>query len=255
MKHTGFSKMLLQYGADVNVLDGFGNTPLYYASKNRDLNLSKLLSDRGADPNIENIVGYNPVDMAIEFAMQSGNSALLESFLQKTDGVLVDTTILHRLASLHKLPKEEYLKVQHIIELSISKYNAKVCAVNSLRMNPVHIASIRNNGEIIRMLVNLYSVNVNQPDNKGETALHKASKLGNIESAKALLDCGANINEENNDGETPLDKANSARDKWKLKLEETSDVELYGIDFNNISDTINLLKEHGAKPGKSLTKK
>ena len=45
---------------------------------------------------------------------------------------------------------------------------------------------------------------INNSDSEGKTALHAASKRGNVEILEKLLENGAGIDDVNNDGCTPL---------------------------------------------------
>ena len=51
---------LLDAGADPNIPDDYGTTPLSIACESVDLDLMKLLLDYGADPNLHNIIGDEP---------------------------------------------------------------------------------------------------------------------------------------------------------------------------------------------------
>ena len=59
--YTEIVKLLLEYGADVNVKTNYENTPLYCASINGHTEIVKLLLDRGADVNVKNNNGYTPL--------------------------------------------------------------------------------------------------------------------------------------------------------------------------------------------------
>ena len=69
--------LLLEGGAEPNMRDGFGRTPLHWASHPC---VAKLLLDRGADLNIQCQLGYTPLTMAamkgyidvVKFLLESG---------------------------------------------------------------------------------------------------------------------------------------------------------------------------------------
>ncbi len=56
-------KALLKAGVDINAQDDFGNTPLYIAAEEENLEMAALLLDYGADFDIANIEGESPRDV------------------------------------------------------------------------------------------------------------------------------------------------------------------------------------------------
>jgi truncated hemoglobin YjbI len=66
-------------------------------------------------------------------------------------------------------------------------------------------------GDVVRALVRA-GANVNASDGvKRCTPLHMAARRGNVEIAKAVLDCGANIEARDKSGDTPLRRAMNCR--------------------------------------------
>lgn len=59
-------KLLIEYGADINIQDGQGNTSLHIAMQYINFNIAKYLIDNGADLNIINNEGKTPIDIAKE---------------------------------------------------------------------------------------------------------------------------------------------------------------------------------------------
>lgn len=54
---------LLQRGANPNVADADGNTPLHFAASFNDAQAIRLLLDYGADLSSRNATGFTPLDM------------------------------------------------------------------------------------------------------------------------------------------------------------------------------------------------
>lgn len=67
------SKLLLDAGADPNVRQQGGYTPLHEAALHGKLELLRLLLERGADPSLANDAGRRPVELARE----QGHSSVL----------------------------------------------------------------------------------------------------------------------------------------------------------------------------------
>ena len=59
-------KLLLDHGADVNVKDEDGETPLFCASNNGHKEIVKLLLEHGADVNAKNNYGNSPLHCVSE---------------------------------------------------------------------------------------------------------------------------------------------------------------------------------------------
>ena len=64
---TDIATLLMEYGAEVNTQDKFGNTPLHEAAKNGNEVLVKHLLSKNADIFITNIEGKTPGFIASEF--------------------------------------------------------------------------------------------------------------------------------------------------------------------------------------------
>jgi len=66
--HIEIAQILLVYGADPNIIDGSGHTPLVPAIENCDAPMVKMLLEMRADPNMydEDMVGRSPLELAIE---------------------------------------------------------------------------------------------------------------------------------------------------------------------------------------------
>lgn len=69
--NAAVASVLLQAGADVNVRDKAGKTPLMVAVLNNHVELVKLLLDSGADHHLKNEYGAGAADMAKAFGRQN----------------------------------------------------------------------------------------------------------------------------------------------------------------------------------------
>ena len=61
---VGLASLLLGHGADVNIGDASGSTPLHYAAYHGYDGMAGFLLESGADPNARNVVGMTPLDYA-----------------------------------------------------------------------------------------------------------------------------------------------------------------------------------------------
>ena len=58
------TELLLDRGADANMVDRHGMTPLHWASLYAHKNIVQLLLERGADPNRVDMLSRSPLDLA-----------------------------------------------------------------------------------------------------------------------------------------------------------------------------------------------
>lgn len=80
---TQITKLLLEYGADVNNKSYDGSTPLHNACKFDNYSMAQLLLSYGADPTIRDSKGQTPLDLAtpemtnfIQHFIQERNEAI-----------------------------------------------------------------------------------------------------------------------------------------------------------------------------------
>ena len=154
-------KLLIDKGTDVNVKNKIGNTPLYYA---KDLEIAKLLIDNGADVNAKNNQGNTP---------------------------------------LH------YAQNLEIAKLLIDN-GADIYAKSGGGNTPLYYAK---DLEIAKLLID-NGADVNAKNKIGNTPLYYAKDL---EIAKLLIDNGADVNLINNSGKSLCDTPASIQKKTYIK--------------------------------------
>ena len=71
-------RKLLQAGANVNLQDKNGETPLYKASRNGYTNIVRLLLDAGANPNIQDNGGQTALMNASMNASMNGHTDIVK---------------------------------------------------------------------------------------------------------------------------------------------------------------------------------
>ncbi|MDT7870756.1 MAG: ankyrin repeat domain-containing protein [Thermoproteus sp.] len=76
---------LLKKGADPNVQDEYGDTPLRWAAFNGHVDVVELLLEHGADPTVKDKVGMTPLDLARK-AGYDGVVSLIEEWLGRGKG-------------------------------------------------------------------------------------------------------------------------------------------------------------------------
>jgi uncharacterized protein len=195
--NTFLVKKLLSKLLDVNV-EVNGNTPLLWACKykyNNNTEILNLLLDKGADINVQNWCGQNPLLYACRWGDDTNTIKLL---LDKDANVNVQDEDCNT-PLLWACPKNK----TEIIKLLLDK-DANVNVENKYGETPLLWACRKNNTEIVKMLLDK-DANVNvQSKVDGETPLLWACFRNNWDIAKLLLEKGSDVNVKNMEGRTAM---------------------------------------------------
>ena len=90
---------------------------------------------------------------------------------------------------------------------TLLEFNANPNVVNRQGFSALTFAAVQNNTFVARKILahkDMKRVLIDKQDNKGNTPLHHAIDLGNVEMTQLLLELGASPVIQNNKGETPL---------------------------------------------------
>ncbi|GFQ00893.1 brca1-associated ring domain protein 1 [Phtheirospermum japonicum] len=138
-----------------------------------------------------------------------------------------------------------------------------------LRLRPLISAAESGDLNALRLALENFDGNIDEPMEDGDTLLHLACLYGHLTCVQFLLERGANLEAKDEDGGTPLHDAcaggyteiaqfliNRANDPERVKrMLETVDVEgdtpLHHAARGEYSDTIKLLLARGASPTKT----
>lgn len=153
-----FAQLLLDLGADVNVADPSGTTPLHYAAKEGYLDIISLLKDYGADLNAVGYLLATPLNNAV----YEGHEEAVKLLIQCG-------------ADLNK----QVTKVEIEEQKQLKFYG----------MSPLHIAAARGNARIVQLLVSS-GANTKSVVPNGYTVLHAAYLGGHPELADLLISYG-----------------------------------------------------------------
>ncbi len=247
----------IQAGADVNVRNKNGFTPLWKASKKGHTEIVKLLLKAEADVNARNKYGT-----PLLVATYKGHTEIVKLLL--TAGADVNAADKWGDTPLYTATYKGHTE---IVKLLLTA-GADVNAADQWGDTPLLFASQKGYTEIVKLLLTAGAdANVN-PGRKTYcfTALMAASENGHTEIVKLLLTAGADVNAaDKTEGVTPLLMTSlyGYTEIVKLLLTAGADVNIMisinGIDHTPLSLSkemshtriVKLLTEYGAKDGES----
>ena len=238
--------LLFAAGADLDVKNAQGQTPLNLAAEAVDKEKTQALLDLGADPNIANSYGRRPLDAVMDhygytygYGMASGSHDEVIGLLLKAGAdpdlspqAEMQQAPLHIAARGNKMDTLKALVTRHAridqpdrtragltpLMTAIDQGNkeaakflkdngADVKRADNFKRTVLHFAARGGNVEMITELLALPGMDVDVLDGRARTPLHHACKKDKKEGAEALLKAGANPNAFDFEGMTPLHRA------------------------------------------------
>ena len=203
-------KWLTMYiGCSVNDPSNNGTTPLGTAIVQENLEIVKMLIEKGADAN-----------MTYEVESEDGTvypmSPLIEALEMENSDIVL------------------FLIVQGCVNLTVKNYKGAI---------PLHIAVYNSMEDIVQKLLEC-DVSINVKDNEGATILIIAAQEGDSKILKTLLQKDAKIDEQDLSGSTALmvavkwylfeDESEETRECVEMLLEWNADVNATDNENNNV---------------------
>jgi ankyrin repeat protein len=183
-------KRLLSRGADPNVGNEVGMTPLHYAAQDCPEAIPVLI-EYGADPRARDEGGLTP----LHIAALRGSVDAVRALIPHSD---VDARDNEGRTPLHMALEYEHCDAA----LLLLQHGTDINAVDSDNRTPLHLAAGAGCVEVVKLLLQ-HGANVSARDNKNNTVLHYAAKSLNKEVVELLLR-STDVNAKNIYGETPL---------------------------------------------------
>ena len=188
---------LLNQDINVNLVDQYGESPIFDCARKGKVQIAKHLIDKFANVNIENRQGELPIHLAsfkgdldmIKLLIESG------SFLNKQ-------TKEDRYPVHYAIAGGRYEVIDFLIKKSNQHYDIKDAHGNTL----LHYATKTSNVTMIDMLLN-QNLDPNALNDHFESPIFNAVRFGTVETIRLLLASDAYIDIKNRRFETPLDTA------------------------------------------------
>ena len=164
---------------DLNTQDRLGNTALHYAARATQGNdLYYYLLHKGADDSILNHEGYTPIDL------RHKNSAVPHDL-----AVAIVNELMLRGAVAYATWLLDYAVHQDvaIAKRALRSIGAAINRSNRDKMVMLHYAAYRGGVQLLQVLLQQPTIDVNIRTNAGNTALHYAAGTGHAEATALLL--------------------------------------------------------------------
>ncbi len=129
------AKILQEHGAELNVLDNLGNTPLHLAVQWHNIPVVKFLLVHGAHVNLQNNEGKTPLHMAFGHFLCHGKSIELISLLllYGANVNITDTSgnTLLTSAAQYEIPKNRYTVSKQLLDTWYQLHTTTTLAITS----------------------------------------------------------------------------------------------------------------------------
>jgi ankyrin repeat protein len=255
------ARSLLDAGADINEGDADATPPLTVALMNKQYSFAKFLLDRGANPNVNDVRGRSPLYASIDARNEDysalpsrkasdplpdieiiralldkgadPNAALTKNLPGRSGMDSGDTSLDQGATPLMRAARAGDVEVMRMLAAKGADPKLETHLGNNALLFAAGVGYRDKNThgdeagalESVKFALSL-GLDLNHKNNRGETALHGAAFRGADSIAKYLVEQGAKIDERTNQGLTTLDYAMGKSVTSQLPVPHDSTVEL-----------------------------
>jgi len=191
-------KLLVSKGANLNLINKSGLTPLMWAIEKGHTAIAKFLLSSGADITISDTQGFT----ALHKAVLNGNTEVLSAIISASKNVSefkINAFSGQGLTALHQAAYHGNIRALRIL----CDHGADVNLAATNKTTALHMAASRNQTEVVRVLLE-YNANFDAQDAHIRTPLHYACIFGHSEVAQILHDAGASHSVADFQNQSPL---------------------------------------------------
>lgn len=178
--------------------------------------------------------------LVVERAAARGDVDLLDYLAKWTNGTLVISDEMYRLAQFRKLCAKRYRQGRQQLEDFWADGPVKDIADVDGK-TALHVAVCRGNVKVVKFLLKIAKADVHAVDMKGWTPLHHAADNQDSAIAKLIVKAGADPDRPDLDGETPIAMV-------ELMLEDAKDHDddddNFAQNVENLVKLLDILKKH-----------
>ena len=242
---------MINHGADVNVPNMGGRTPLMLACKKENIRTINVLLNAGANPHISDDSG----DTCLHYAV---NGVRSEEALDIIISHGVDVNAVNKNIQTALMIACDKRRTDLINILLNARANPNITDADGFAC--IHHMVVKGCSKEALETIIKHGASVNASNRNNETALLIACKKGNMDNINVLLNAGANIRFANDDGDTCLHYAvdgKCSKEVLEMIISHGADVNATNKDSitvlmaacgNGRTGLINLLLNAGANP-------
>jgi ankyrin repeat protein len=195
-------KQLLDDGADADIRDPHGTTPLIYACSQSHLDVANALLDAGAQANVVDERGAT----ALLRSVKNSNYNLTRRIIQEAD--IAVNALFISFYNYSALILACWNSDAEMVKILLERPDIDVnLASPTTQWNPLLLCADEDEEDCIKLLLQHPSINKDFRDRADYTPIHYAAMSGNIASLEALLKAGADPNSMDDQGGRPLQRA------------------------------------------------
>ncbi len=191
--NTDIVQLLLENGANVNLVDDENDTPLHCACLHGHFTIAQSLLEHGTNVNVVGGDGDTP----LHYACAKGYFYLVRLLLKHKANIHVTNDIQE--TPLHKASRNGRFTITKLL----LKKKADINATDEDNTTPLQKACLHGRFKVAQLLIT-HGANINVRNKDDRTPLHDACFSGHLKIVELLLKNGANVHKKDNKGNTPL---------------------------------------------------
>ncbi len=201
------AKLLIERGANTELLFDDGCTLIHLAAKNHSDDVLRMLIDAGVDPSAKNHLG--------ETALFNASLNCIKCLLSRKPPLLMERS-KNGNTSLHAYARTDCTDTVRLLLDNGADVNSR----NGAGSTPLHLAAAYASILMVKVLIGEANATVDIQDNDGFTPTHRAASLNRRPIIDMLIGYGADLEVRNNLGMTVLDTIRKYDPKSPVLIED-----------------------------------